>query len=734
MFSKDNSSIQSASSGKKGKDVPLRKSDRRHLRERVRQTLLLGLQPQQPQPQPQQDDDDNNNNNNSDTVLDTIFLQGTLLSRNLHLANQERAVLYVRNPDKDNHDNDNDTAALWPYTASPQVVWMEIDHGPHQTPSQVPTLALLSVLSSSATAGIIRVTVPPQVSKFLCRGAHLMKSGVAQVVRPPVNDDSSTNSNNNLAIIQITGNPQPLAVGWLDPSVQTMADVGPGTKGTAVHVVTAYGDDLWKQQLPTASASDDGPMSPLGAPYNAGHYGNIGFCEGKYAVPLVMEEEQQEDQDDDDDDESVEQVDPNGQEEPPLVQDTTVRTNKADLSSTNDKESPDSPPTAGSPSEEPKDTPPPPPPSSSPSPEQVLHQAVCRALVRLNVKTDLPMAVSVFYAQHVLPNRPPGTTVQLKQTKYKKFGPYLQEQVERGLLQVGPDAVKKDPMAMLTSFDRRHVDLRDHVPQARQEKADQAAASSSKTRLVLLDLFVIPAHWVALLRLDPDAVKAATATSQERRNTGYLTAKETKAILEDYIARENLVHPVQQSKIVLDGPLNDALYKQKKSKHPDNTASTAIPTEVTRKDLATTWQAKMERAFALVQMPGSRILHMGRGKGPVVTMEVSKRQNKKFVTKIRGFEHFDIDASELQQEIARRFACAASVEENPHEKLKKGHVELVLQGNLADEVEALLIGDESLTSHGGAKDSPYSIPKNAVEVVLRKGVPARKGRGAAGKK
>ena len=159
-----------------------------------------------------------------------------------------------------------------------------------------------------------------------------------------------------------------------------------------------------------------------------------------------------------------------------------------------------------------------------------------------------------------------------------------------------------------------------------------------------------------------------------------------------------------------------------------------MPTEVTRKDLAVAWQAKMERAFALVQMPGSHIVSMGRGKGPLVTMEVSKRQNKKFVTKIRGFEHFGIAASELQHEISHRFACAASIEENPHERLKKGHVELILQGNLVDEVEALLIGDESLTSHGGAKDSPYSIPKNAVEVVLRKGVPARKGRGAAGKK
>lgn len=97
-------------------------------------------------------------------------------------------------------------------------------------------------------------------------------------------------------------------------------------------------------------------------------------------------------------------------------------------------------------------------------------------------------------------------------------------------------------------------------------------------------------------------------------------------------------------------------------------------------------------------------------------------------------EDFGIPAADLQRQIAHRFACSASLEEDPHQKLKKGHFELILQGNLVDEVEALLLGDESLTDHGGAKDSPYRIPKNAIEVVLRKGVPARKGRASAGKK
>jgi len=88
-----------------------------------------------------------------------------------------------------------------------------------------------------------------------------------------------------------------------------------------------------------------------------------------------------------------------------------------------------------------------------------------------------------------------------------------------------------------------------------------------------------------------------------------------------------------------------------------------------------------------------------------------------------------LTAPELRQELAQRLACAVALDENPAEyKLPKNHVELQLQGNMADHLEALLVGDESLTSHGGAKNSPYQLPPQAIDVVTRKGVPARKKR------
>ena len=235
MFAKDASSVQSAVSGKKGKDIPLRKSDRRAIRQRVGQVLLSdGF------------DHDNTSKNDDGSItsassvaaiLDVIFLQGTLQSRQVITITNEKATLYLRSPSAgaDIHNNDSSSSVfVWPYTDMMQVVWTEIDHGPQQPSSQIPTLALCSVLppdvcfpsykNSTTTASSLGVvTISHHVSKFLCRGAHLMRSGILTVHAGTTS--SSSSSSNSCAsnqrqspfvvLVQVRGNPQPMAAGWL---------------------------------------------------------------------------------------------------------------------------------------------------------------------------------------------------------------------------------------------------------------------------------------------------------------------------------------------------------------------------------------------------------------------------------------------------------------------------------------------------------------------------------------
>ncbi len=89
-----------------------------------------------------------------------------------------------------------------------------------------------------------------------------------------------------------------------------------------------------------------------------------------------------------------------------------------------------------------------------------------------------------------------------------------------------------------------------------------------------------------------------------------------------------------------------------------------------------------------------------------------------------------MDSTTFANDVSKRFACASCIESNPvgRPALPKGCVECVFQGNLSEELQAFLTGDESLSNHGGSKGADYFLPKSVIVVTLRKGVPAKKKR------
>jgi translation initiation factor 1 (eIF-1/SUI1) len=494
----------------------------------------------------------------------------------------------------------------------------------------------------------------------------------------------------SLVGIKVAGNPQPFAVGRL-----LMSDMTEKTQsGVGVEVWTCYGDDIYKQT--TASASVGVHNSNGGAPFDNGHYGNVGFLDAQLVRPIVEVGQEEEDDDCEEetkDDEELQSTDRASQTEMRGDEPTT------EVDDTAAEES-DAPSTAVSvvPQE-----------PVSLSPDEILHLSMCRALVDLKDK-DLPITAANLYANHVLTHRPPDATIQLKQTTYKKFGAYLVHLAEQGLINIGEDKKDQNPAGFLTSIDRSHPDLRGI-------KKTPSAAEAVKTKTTIVSLYSVPHHFEALLRLNPDDVKAANAKSEERKGTGLVTAQEAREILEKY-CKDNELLPADAAEVTLDAALTDALYKKSKD---------SPPSRLSRKDLHAAWIKKMEPAYAVVLMPGSKIIKLARGTAPKVQMEVTMRQGKKFVTRLRGIEEYGIDGEYFCKDVSRRFACSGAIETEPQMgKLKKEHVEMVFQGHLVEELRALLLGDEKLCSHGGVKDSEYSLPKQSIEVALRKGVPERK--------
>jgi translation initiation factor 2D len=841
MFHKPNSCTTIGGGQKHAKDVPLRKSDRVALLQIVQSVVgsICGHtgEPSSTTPvvvvsQVRDDLVKDNVNTGSVLLLRDIFLNGALFKRSLKLpsANVINATLFLRSPndnsaacianshnDKSNDGSGNSlgttTITEWPYTQTLQCVWLqiEVERG---VLHQLPSLALLSVLemeqrpvvvhgnaaasmsplsnsiSQSPPPLLVVVTIHSAVSKFVCRGADLMRAGIVSSVVIPTpwhgtttttmtgtdtsRQGTKTANTTMVALVCVDGNPQPMAVGLLDGNLQsqlltrsfdatastTTGLFGPGTKGVGVTIVHAYGDDIWRQQvpLPSMSSSRTIPSSLSSREYDRGDYGNEGFHNGQWvgplsqplSVPMAPGPST---------DEPVETMgettakacapsDPENGSIPTLLEEdsTTALNHPSEHYDTNAAgETPINPSTIiESSSETTTDmadestadsVPPSPLVIATPTtPDEILHHAVCRALAALSVKRDLPMVVATFYAQHVLPNRI--EPIAIKQTSYKKFGTYLALQVQAGLLTVGPDDVNPsnpkhapDAMGRLTDINRRHADLIPHLAAIKSQPPSiqpKSNGNNTRSRLVLADLYRIPQHWPAVLELDRDGVMAAHATSVERQGTGFLTLSEVRSILDQYVDANELVVLDSPAYVNLNGPLTDVLYKTKKKKDPDAPPPQAAPTRLLRKDLVAAWLSRLEPAYALVQVPGSTVITLGRGAPPQMVLTVSKRSGSKYITTVSGpFEVFQVEPNSLAKELSHRFACAASVGES---SIGKGSVEVLLQGYLVDEVQALLLGDERLSGHGGVKDSPYQLPKGSIQVVLGKGVPVRKKR------
>eukprot|EP00804_Cyclotella_cryptica_P016983 CCRYP_001908-RA/>CCRYP_001908-RA protein AED:0.02 eAED:0.02 QI:172/1/1/1/1/1/2/278/786 len=786
MFQKSGSS---SLGGKK--DAPLRKSDRRKLRDRAIAALFIG----------EASTGDDWIARAEKLIDDAIVApkSGDVLCRKLKLSSGEHATLFLRTPSAvDGQAGASNAVAApsvasglegllasypvsWPYHQTTQPILLEYEDFDRKL-HLIPLLGLLSALpppslSSSSSPTLVNtaagdeppsapdssgrkyripnIEIHPNVSKYICRGADLMKSGIRSFPPP-----WELRQSKGVVAVSVRGNPCPLAVGCIENTLMreycygknngrgnwredACRLVGPMTKGVGVVIVNCYGDDLWKSSLPpkgmgsfSSSSFFAGVCNPLGGgTYDDGNYGNVGFRDGSIACPILqVGEEDDMSSEDDNDDNDADATQPTNVHDVPEeghaidfmetlnISDQVIEQEEMPSSvEINENEMKD---------EEIPDT----------DHNDILRVAFYTSLIQLLVsKTPLPIPVSIYFAKHLLAAIPPsGPRLDMKQTTWKKIGPFLLDMESKGVIKLGPSKDGKDRCAFLVGIEKQHRDMVDFKRQWRKEMEQNGqdiatiAESATKKKLAVVDLYIVPRHISEGMQLKEEDVKAMNAKTEERKGTGFLTKTECRSLIDNYIESEGLVDPNGKGKILINGPLCDALYRpSKKNKSPDD-KNAGFPTSVPRKDLIDRWIEKMDRGHALVEMPGSKILFLARGEPKPVDIEVEFRQGnkKKFLTRLRGMEDYGIEAEPLSNDVSHRFACSSTIETNPvgRPALRKGRVELVFQGHLSEELTALLTGDDKLTAHGGAKGAEYNLPKSVVKVSFRKGVPARKKR------
>lgn len=678
---------------------------------------------------------------------------------------------------------------IWPYINTTQPILMEIEHKyfdddtasveiksgnqgtlskhsskPHQQ-RLVPCLPLLSIIPPNWIP-FASVLVHVAVSKFLCRGANLMRSGVQSILQPAASLGENfieaetplslrqfpTLKRGSIVAIYTTRNnvSPPFALGILVADYPTQMRVGPGAKGICCEVITCYGDDLWRISRDEAQrllhANHRGKvLDPLTVQWEINaNFGNPDLHEGRI-VTKVGDETGYEDEHNEEGDNNYEMETENEtfhkdssmkekehQKSVQSLDDVHDSTKEMTiLGQTNDTNICPENNAFVVPDDSDQDN--------------LLLYSFHRALVTTVTDKILPIRVSSLYASHILPARPKGTTLDLKQTKFKKIGLFLYEQqqdregepgISQPTIETKPSPDGLELVAFLSKINRSHPALRRMKQHVKKEHESTSTPDDKYTptcrKLAIVNLYQIPKTIVAALDLDPNDVAASNAASEARRGTGFLTLKEAREVLNNYIKKAGLEE--NSGQVMLNPSLYEALYKLSKlesrqAQRNNVTEASQSSTNVSRKDLYEGWLKKLQPAHALVAMPGSEVLALKKGSPNSIQIEIEKRQgNKKFTTYIRGLEEYGIDGTSFANDVAKRFACSASVEAFPNGRaaLPKGCVECAFQGHLLEELKALLTGDENICAHGGCKNGNYFVPKVVISETLRKGVPAKK--------
>ncbi|CAI9117185.1 OLC1v1018531C1 [Oldenlandia corymbosa var. corymbosa] len=316
--------------------------------------------------------------------------------------------------------------------------------------------------------------------------------------------------------------------------------------------------------------------------------------------------------------------------------------------------------------------------------DELLYKYLLQALHTTVKDDDLPISGSTLWSGHVLPCRPPGVTVDVKKSSFKKLSKWLLAKAASGLISVKEDKHKKE--VNLFAVNRSHPDYVSFRPEKKkvvkggQSSTEQGTVEGQSPKVFEVTEVYRPSHYVNPIFISVGA------------DMGKIYSKnEASQIAFQYVEKENLVKPTDKSRVILDGALCDALFKGAIKK------GSSYPTEIPKQELVSTFISRMQ-AHHKVTRDGETVVRKGHLR-PIQIM-TERRQGNKKVTKLSGLESFLIDSEAMSSELQKKFACSTTVAELPG---KKG-LEVLVQGGVIDVLAKHLI-------------EQYKIPRKCIEVL-----------------
>lgn len=316
--------------------------------------------------------------------------------------------------------------------------------------------------------------------------------------------------------------------------------------------------------------------------------------------------------------------------------------------------------------------------------DALLNKCLLQAL-RTSVKDkELPIPGSTLWSNHILPNRPPGSTLDVKKSSHKKLSKWLQVAASSGLVTAKEDKHRKE--MILTGVNRRHPEYLSFVPEKiipPAETTPVAAASTDnqdETAIEVVEVYKVT-HQVSPIF---DAVGADAGS--------YYSATEASEVAFRYVEIQSLEKRENRALVVLDVTLCDALFKGAIKK------GTRYPEEIHKKDIGSAFVKRMQAHHRVTR--GSQSV-VRKGTLQSVQIVTERRQGNKKVTRLTGVESFLVDPETLGAELQKKFACSTSVAEVAG---KKGQLEVLVQGGVLEDL------GRHLVQH-------YGIPKKHIEIM-----------------
>eukprot|EP01119_Soliformovum_irregulare_P024408 TRINITY_DN8748_c0_g1_i1.p1 TRINITY_DN8748_c0_g1~~TRINITY_DN8748_c0_g1_i1.p1 ORF type:complete len:408 (-),score=177.08 TRINITY_DN8748_c0_g1_i1:6-1229(-) len=279
----------------------------------------------------------------------------------------------------------------------------------------------------------------------------------------------------------------------------------------------------------------------------------------------------------------------------------------------------------------------------------------------------VPILVSQFYANHILPSRPPGTNLDIKKTKFKKISTFMDEKQKEGIINFKQIS---EGVLQIENFDKTHQSLRGFtVP----EYAVKGNSTEISSKIQVYEM------------LKPVPPLSDLFISQGQDKTKLYAPAEARKVLSEYIEKQNLEISKNSPKINLD----DTLAKILRKVHQGS--------EISKQDFFKMILGEMQ-PWHVIEKGESREVKKGNPKP--IQIQTKRRQGNKHVTLISGLETFGINYEELASELRVKCASSTSVSEE-HSGKNPGKV-LLVQGTVIKEVSEILI-------------SEYKVPKKFIE-------------------